>query len=517
MKSTNIKLSKTEGITIFSCFDGMGCAAIALREMGVKVKTYYSSEVNKFAMKVVRLNFPDVIELGDITKIKASDLPHIDLMVGGSPCQGFSFAGKKLNFDDPRSKLFFEFERLRTKIQPTHYFLENVMMLKQHQNIISNMMGAEPIIINSSLLTAQNRRRNYWLSWCLEQKDLFGTFAPNIPQPADRNIFIRDILEDLVVEKKFFLSAERIQKLIQNSELQKTIGNSFSFSPKGENEKATALTVGGQGSKTGNYLKIDRYGTVKNNQDKASTIQVSGSGDNSDMDLLLLGNLHFGRSDTAKAERVENLKSGNDSNSFNDKVVAFVSPDKAQTLCIAPSRDSLIAMYQVPRGKNKGGFSDVEKCATITSNAFEQNNFIVQGCAERVRHDGEGCQIEYNQFGKANSLLSQNPNKSMVAIKKVVQLNPSTQSNGCQPYQQDRFYSTNGKAKELCHSLSIGSNYIYDGIAIRRFTPLECCRLQGIPDGYDWGDTSDSQKYKMLGNGWTVPVIMYLLDYVFEK
>jgi len=100
-----------EGINVLSCFDGMSCGQLALQRLGIKVKTYYAAEIDKHAIKVTQANFPDTIQLGDVTKVKASDLPKIDLVIGGSPCQGFSFAGKQLAFDDERSTLFFEHVR----------------------------------------------------------------------------------------------------------------------------------------------------------------------------------------------------------------------------------------------------------------------------------------------------------------------------------------------------------------------------------------------------------------------
>ena len=110
--------SEAEGIIVLSLFDGMSCGQLALQKLGIKVKQYYASEIDKHAIQVTQHNFPDTIQLGDVTKVFAKDLPKIDLLIGGSPCQGFSFAGKQLAFDDPRSKLFFEFVRLKNECNP---------------------------------------------------------------------------------------------------------------------------------------------------------------------------------------------------------------------------------------------------------------------------------------------------------------------------------------------------------------------------------------------------------------
>ena len=169
-------------MNVLSLFDGMSCGQIALNKAGIKYDNYYASEIDKHAIKVTQHNYPNTIQLGDVKEIKGSDLPRIDLLIGGSPCQGFSFIGKQLNFDDLRSKLFFEFVRLLEECNPTYFLLENVKMKKEYKDIISNYLGVEPIMINSNLTSAQNRVRLYW------------TNIPINGQPEDRDISIDDII-----------------------------------------------------------------------------------------------------------------------------------------------------------------------------------------------------------------------------------------------------------------------------------------------------------------------------------
>lgn len=169
---------------VLSLFDGMSCGQIALNRAKIKYDKYFASEIDKHAIKVTQANYPKTIQLGDVTKVKGSDLPKIDLLIGGSPCQGFSFAGKGLNFEDPRSKLFFEFVRLLRECKPKYFLLENVKMKKEYQDVITEYLEVEPITINSSLLSAQNRTRYYW------------TNIPNIEQPKDKGILLKDITED---------------------------------------------------------------------------------------------------------------------------------------------------------------------------------------------------------------------------------------------------------------------------------------------------------------------------------
>ena len=168
---------------VLSLFDGMSCGQIALNRTGISYGKYYASEIDKHAIKVTQHNYPDTIQLGSVTEIKGTDLPQIDLLIGGSPCQGFSFAGKGLNFDDPRSKLFFEFVRLLKECKPKWFLLENVKMKKEFQDIISEQLGVKPILINSSLVSAQNRERLYW------------TNIPIQGLPNDKGLFLKDIIE----------------------------------------------------------------------------------------------------------------------------------------------------------------------------------------------------------------------------------------------------------------------------------------------------------------------------------
>jgi len=176
-------------MNVLSLFDGMSCGQIALDKLGVKVDKYFASEIDKYAIKVAKANYPDTIHLGDVRDVKASDLPEIDLLIGGSPCQGFSFAGNNLNFDDPRSVLFFEYVRLLKELKPKYFLLENVRMKQESQDIISEYLGVQPVAVNSNLVSAQNRYRLYWT---------------NIPFdiPSDKGIVLKDILEHGVTDRE---------------------------------------------------------------------------------------------------------------------------------------------------------------------------------------------------------------------------------------------------------------------------------------------------------------------------
>ena len=181
-------------MNVLSLFDGMSCGQLALQRADIPVENYLTSEIDKYAIQVTQKNFPYTIQLGDITEIDKKQIAllnkiGIDLIIGGSPCQGFSFAGKQLNFKDPRSKLFFEFSRILKAIKPKYFLLENVRMKKENQDIISEYMGVEPTVVNSNLVSAQNRHRLYWT---------------NIPFdiPKNKGIILADIIEEGITDRE---------------------------------------------------------------------------------------------------------------------------------------------------------------------------------------------------------------------------------------------------------------------------------------------------------------------------
>ena len=177
-------------MNVLSLFDGMSCGKLALDRAGVKYDTYLASEIDQYALKISQKNNPDIIQIGDVLNIQTEYLPKIDLIIGGSPCQGFSNAGKGLAFDDPRSKLFFEFVKLIDELKPKFFLLENVRMKKEWLDIITEYMGVQPLLINSNALSPQNRQRYYW------------TNIPMHAFPEDKGIQLKDILEDGFVDRE---------------------------------------------------------------------------------------------------------------------------------------------------------------------------------------------------------------------------------------------------------------------------------------------------------------------------
>lgn len=188
-------------MVVLSCFDGMSVARQALKQAGLKVDKYYASEIDKYAISVAQSNYPQTIQLGSITESETWDLPKIDLMIGGSPCQDLSIAKKnRQGLSGSRSGLFWDFINLRDKLKPTFFILENVAsMPKDAKDIISEAVGCEPIMINASLVSAQNRKRLFWV--CKWNSSNYEKLE--VEQPEDRGILLRDILEPKVDEKYY--------------------------------------------------------------------------------------------------------------------------------------------------------------------------------------------------------------------------------------------------------------------------------------------------------------------------
>ena len=241
-------------MNVLSLFDGMSCGQVALHRAGIHVDNYYASEIDKYAIDVAKNNWPNTIHMGDVSKIKGTDFNHpIDLLIGGSPCQGFSMAGKGLNFEDSRSVLFFEFVRLLNELKPKHFMLENVKMNPESIKVINWYLGVEPIAIDSSLVSAQSRKRLYW------------TNIPSVEQPRDKGINLIEILEKLP---------------------DCPIG-------VGVRKKSCCIRVGGRNSPYGAkqiwdspFQKISRKGKVKLSNLKSSCLLSSSGGNHSDMDLI---------------------------------------------------------------------------------------------------------------------------------------------------------------------------------------------------------------------------------------
>jgi DNA (cytosine-5)-methyltransferase 3A len=224
-------------MNVLSLFDGMSCGQQALERAGIKVDKYFAAEIDKYAIQVTMANFPNTIQLGSVVNVDGYSLPKIDILIGGSPCQSFSFAGKRKGMAtkdeqeiltlehylqlksegfefEGQSYLFWEYMRLLNETKPTYFLLENVMMGEKWEKVLSKAIGVKPIMINSALLSAQNRQRLYWTNIGLKPSGLFGDLETTIQQPKDKGILLKDVLES-DVNQKYFINVENNDRLKQ--------------------------------------------------------------------------------------------------------------------------------------------------------------------------------------------------------------------------------------------------------------------------------------------------------------
>ena len=386
-------------MNVLSLFDGMSCARLALDRAGLPVTNYFASEIDQYAITVAKANYPDTIHVGDVIKLKTKEgrllVAHngkdiekgayrrkIDLLIGGSPCQGFSFAGGQLAFDDPRSKLFFEFVRVLKECRPKYFLLENVNMKQEFQDVINEQLGCKPIDINSNIVSAQNRRRLYW------------TNIPVRSLPENKRIYLKDILEDGFTDR----------------------------------DKAHCVDA--------NYFK---GGNLKSYFEKHRRQLVFDFADEEDAEGTVLA----GEAD---------LK-GHD---YNRRVY---HPDGKSPTLAAASGGNLEPKVLYPasivgRRLNDGVRDDYNKDVPVSQ-----------------------CLEVHDTKGKARCLST---------VEKDTLVSPLPTGRYPDAYSDDM------------------------RLMWRKLTPIECERLQTVPDNYT-NHVSNTQRYRMLGNGFTVDVIAFLL------
>jgi site-specific DNA-cytosine methylase len=225
-------------VNVLSLFDGIGCGHVALERLGIHVDKYFASEIDEMAIKITQNNYPSTIQLGDIINVKGKDLPKIDLLIGGSPCQDISNLksnGKGLEGD--KSSLFYDYLRLLQETNPKYFLLENVVGRKLATDTITELLGVKPILIDSRLVSGQKRKRYYW------------TNIPGISQPHNKHILLQDILEPKV-DENYFLKEGRLKWLMSESG-QKCLEKRFaSLDP----DKAQCLTARSEASWNCNYV-----------------------------------------------------------------------------------------------------------------------------------------------------------------------------------------------------------------------------------------------------------------------
>lgn len=364
-------------LTVLSLFDGISCGRVALQRANIPVEKYYASEIDKYAIQVTQENWPDTIQLGDVKNVWARNLPKIDLLIGGSPCQDLSIAkaGRK-GLEGERSGLFWHYVRLLRTCKPKYFLLENVAsMSKDNKQKITEVLGVEPIMINSALVSAQQRKRLYW------------TNIPNITQPEDRGILLKDILDSGISTK----------------------------------EKANCIDA--------NYWKTPGKSVLDNTHAR------------------------------------------------NRRPMVF---------------ETLYSLYdQIIR---------TDKSAALGNGCAIFRNRTNQCVVKRVGGlYGQNTRWGiYDKDGKSHTLTA-----SMGMGGGFIPMIP---------IQTDKTYTVKDKQvviRETAYKIDLP-----DGdYTIRKLSPTECERLQTLPDNYTEG-ISNTQRYKCIGNGWTVDVIAHIFSFI---
>ena len=437
-------------LRVLSLFDGMSCGQVALRELGYPIEKYYASEVDKFAIQQTQLNFPDTVQLGDVRNIDVDKLCEngaIDMLIGGSPCQSFSFAGKRVGMKtteneeiytlerylqlkqegfefEGQSYLFWEYMRILTELlryNPNILFLlENVEMGKKWERVLSDAIGIRGVHINSALVSAQNRKRIYWSNIRVREEGLFGYKYTDIPQPADRGILLRDILEK-EVDERYFLSDKMLSWL------------------KGHSDK--------------NNIKMTLLG-------EDDTVR--------DGNLLCI-------TEATKKGYVE-IRIGE----------AF---DMTQ-----------------PNSKTRRGRKMSSKCNCLTTQSAD-SYLVFEGMSGNSHLQNNLTDVD----GKANSFLATSGKGAWSNGMTIIRVDGNKSSS-----QPNRIYSDRGKSPNIGSAHFSNTINVANGFRIRRIIPTECARLQTIPEWYKW-ECSETQQYRMLGNGWTVEVIKHIFSFMDIK
>ena len=443
---------------VLSLFDGMSCGQIALNRLGIKVDTYYASEIDKYAMEITQKNFPETIQIGDVCAVRGEDYQDVDLILAGSPCQGFSFAGKQLAFDDPRSALFFEFIRLLKEIKPKYFLLENVKMKKEYLQIISEQVsacypeipfGIEPIFINSSLVSAQSRQRYYW------------TNIPNITQPEERGIVLRDILEGnpndpTLMSDKFVARNGHRRCMIDESK------------EKASNLSAMEYVKNGR---QGDYLACDKDGVPKKifdeNLDKMTTKDGKA--------FCLTVSYPFAEAKNSIERKQRTMIPTSDI----PKIVAGAWRGRSL------DESGKNVKWKETKPKQMLETRKDEKSNAVST--FTKDNLVVHSYRE----------VRTEEAKKARRENRQKTGKDHTPFR-AKELQP----------RDDGKVGTVTPSLNSDHRISLTKDSTQD-VYWRKLTPLECERLQTVPDNYT-NHVSNTQRYKMLGNGWTIEVIAHI-------
>lgn len=641
-------------MNVLSLFDGMSCGQIALNRLGIKYDKYYAAEIDKHSIAVTMANFPDTIQLGDVRNVKASDLPKIDLIMGGSPCQSFSFAGKRKGMStkdeqeiltlqhyldlksqeyefEGQSYLFWEYMRLLNELKPKYFLLENVVMVEKWERTLTRAIGVSPIKINSNLVSAQNRERLYWTNIGLQPSGLFGDPASTIPQPKDKKILLKDILQDNP-NAIFYLNENQVDRVLEKTGVDpttvsessvldvynnkiKTDGKSICLTDPCHNNlrlvepevvglrevrSDEAKEIRKKNRKTGvDYNPYRKKDIIERTDGKTGTLLGALTNDNLikikepiPVDPKYYIDLSEGQKKKFNELNVETNKSGTLTEAIgrggsSDEYVSMLKRNAIITHTLEqmvsvrkhevniPKLQNLLkkhhkpakdiseqlgipktkvehwfrrdASFSIPDAfywkelKNLLGILTDEFDAAIMEfeqreGTYEKSNRVYdeEGIAptltqassdEKIlvreitggdfRHD-EGFRWRENMKSGTLSTkgASDNAKSGIPLIKEVEYVCVASRGRNvdAETTEQQIEPRNDGKTNSLTTVQKDNMVQSKKDFRIRRLTPLECERLQTVPDDYT-NHVSNTQRYKMLGNGWTIDVIAHILSH----
>lgn len=517
-----------DGINVLSLFDGMSCGRIALGRAGIKVNKYYASEIDKYAIQVTQHNYPDTIQLGSVTDVNVEELEPIDLLIGGSPCQSFSFAGKRngmttscneeiytleryleLKSDgfqfEGESYLFWEYMRILTDIKKYNpdvlFLLENVEMGAKWERVLSEAIGIYGVHINSALVSAQNRKRIYWTNIRVREEGLFGELYSDIPQPEDRGILLRDILDE-EVDEKYYLSEKLISFFVNNTKKMKEKGNGFAFKPTNGNKKANSGTT-----KCGSRMDDDFICVAQRGRESGQNLEPNLTGKTNCFTSVQKDNLVMQLNPSKESGGVQPYQH----NRYYD--INGISP------CLNTGKSPAIL---IPEATSKGYVEikpgecfDAENINSKTRRGrkmTDKSNCLMAKTSDFMRYEGIDFRKNYAVIGDGEEYFEPHKNDGESNCVVAGNMRGGKWEN---TYESSRrVYDPKGKAPTI--TTIAGGNQRPKTILntrIRRLTPIECERLQTVPDNYT-NIVSDTQRYKMLGNGWTIDVIAHIFNYL---
>lgn len=500
---------------VLSLFDGMSCGQIALRDMGIIPEVYYASEVDKFAIAQTQLNFPNTIQLGDVTKVDATKLGHIDLLIGGSPCQSFSFAGKRNGMStvdneeiytlqrylelkregfrfEGQSYLFWEYMRILNEVRKTNpdvlFLLENVEMGKKWERVLSEAIGIRGVHIDSALVSAQTRKRIYWTNIRTRQQGLFGETVPDIPQPKDRGILLYNILQENVDEKYY----------VSDAVLERMMRKSYSMPAINPDKTGTLSTRNNSGQMAQDSGTTFVYTPVVNDRGRLRQMDKSNcivsnywkGMDNHGMRTMVFEEV------VCVAMRGRNPENPSDRTAGRntEQRLEAKTDGKTNTLTTV-QKDNLILQKE----ERIAGMAVTERGIRFYMNDKKKSSVSEYGT------------IVYEDQ-KANALITANRSYFIENNPIPGTLRTFRQDYGFRPMKSGKAGAVPARARQD----GSGQNVCLTRNRIRRLTPTECARLQTIPNWYRW-ECSETQQYKMLGNGWTVEVIKHIFSFLPEN